>query len=146
MLMYGCYRKDDASNPEVFLTAASAILAEYSDEVIRYVTDPRTGLPSNLKWPPQASEVREACKSHASYLARIDKFANERRYEVPNEPIFSKVNRLKQRYISREVLADGIEHAEFLLLAKDFPPGSEFVGALRRVYAPERTPSPEPRQ
>ena len=61
--MFSCYRKADADTPEIFLDAAAAILAEYPDEIIVRVTDPRVGLPSRLKWPPQPSEIKEACES-----------------------------------------------------------------------------------
>ncbi len=60
--MFACWRKTDADTPEVFLDAAVAILSDYPDEIIIKVTDPRTGLPSKLKWPAQPSEVREACE------------------------------------------------------------------------------------
>lgn len=69
-MMYACYRKDEAHNPEVFSAAVAAILTDYPREVIEYVTDPRTGLPGSSKWPPQPSEVKEACESRAYDLHR----------------------------------------------------------------------------
>lgn len=61
--MYACFRRDDAADAEVFMDAAIAILATYPDDVIIDVTDPRTGIPSQQKWPPQPFEVTEACKA-----------------------------------------------------------------------------------
>lgn len=61
--MYDCYRRNDASNADVFLRAATKILARYPDDVIETVTDPERGLPGTLKWPPQPSEVKEACEA-----------------------------------------------------------------------------------
>lgn len=59
--MFGCYRKGDANDPETYTLAIAAVLAEYTPDVVRQVTDPRSGLPSRLKWLPSVSEVKEAC-------------------------------------------------------------------------------------
>lgn len=60
--MYACYRREDAAQAETMLDAVAAVLAEYPEEVIRHVTDPRTGLPGRMKFPPAVAEVREACE------------------------------------------------------------------------------------
>ena len=46
----------------------TAILAEYPKEVIRYVTDPRTGIPRKSKFMPNPAEVSEACDRATEYL------------------------------------------------------------------------------
>lgn len=61
-MMYKCWRRDDASDPETFIDAAAAILADYPTDVIVLVTDPRSGLAGKLKWPAQPSEVKDACE------------------------------------------------------------------------------------
>lgn len=66
--MFGCYRKAEASEPEIYAAATSAVLSEYSQEVIDYITDPRTGLPSTSKWLPSVYEVRQACNQRSEYL------------------------------------------------------------------------------
>ena len=60
--MFGCYRKDDAHDPDTYAAAISAVLAEYPEGVVRYVTDPRTGLPRKMKFLPSVAEVSEACE------------------------------------------------------------------------------------
>lgn len=67
-ILFGCYRKADANDPEIYTMAVAATLAEYEPEVVEYVTDPRTGLPAKLKWLPSVAEVREACESRKEYL------------------------------------------------------------------------------
>jgi hypothetical protein len=69
--MYGCYRKAEADDATIFLDAAAAILSDYPDEVILLVTDPRTGIPGKLKWPPQPSEVKEACEAAMAPIRRL---------------------------------------------------------------------------
>ena len=49
-ILFGCYRKGDANDPETYTAAITAILAEYEPEVIQRVTDPRTGIPRQLKF------------------------------------------------------------------------------------------------
>lgn len=62
-LLFGCYRKGDANDPETYTAAVTAILADYSPEVIRRVTDPRTGIPRKLKFMPNPAEVAEECEA-----------------------------------------------------------------------------------
>lgn len=71
--MFGCYRKAEASDPEIYAAATASVLAEYSEEVVDYVTDPRTGLPSRSQWLPSVFEVRKACNEHADWLDKIAK-------------------------------------------------------------------------
>lgn len=60
-LLFGCYRKGDANDPETYTAAVAAVLAEYENEVIRRVTDPRTGIPRKNKFLPNPAEVSDAC-------------------------------------------------------------------------------------
>ena len=53
------------------MTSLGAVLEQFPDEVIVYVTDPRTGIQRRSKWPPTISEVVEACEQHQEYLARM---------------------------------------------------------------------------
>lgn len=70
-LMFGCYRKAEASDPEIYAAATASVLSEYPEEVIDFITDPRTGLPSTSQWLPSVYEVRMACKERADHLAKI---------------------------------------------------------------------------
>lgn len=40
----GCYRRDEAHDPETFVSALALVLSEYSMDVIEYAADPRTGI------------------------------------------------------------------------------------------------------
>lgn len=71
-LLFGCYRKGDANDPEVYTAAIAAILSEYPQEVVDYVTDPRTGLPRKLKFMPNPAEVSEACEERKRFVAKRD--------------------------------------------------------------------------
>jgi hypothetical protein len=71
-LMFGCYRKAEASDPEIYAAATASVLSEYPPEVIDYITDPRTGLPSKSQWLPSVFEVRRACEEHQDYLRKVE--------------------------------------------------------------------------
>lgn len=61
-LLLGCYRTGDANDPEVYTAAAIAVLSDYPLDVVQRVVDPRSGLPSRIRWLPTVSEIREACQ------------------------------------------------------------------------------------
>jgi hypothetical protein len=73
-VLFAYYRKVDADVPSAFIDAAIAILADYPRDVIEEVTCPRRGIPTmefedqrtgkhyRLKWPPQPSEIKDACE------------------------------------------------------------------------------------
>lgn len=67
-LLFGCYRKGDANDPETYTAAITAILADYDDEVIVHVTDPRTGIARTNKFMPNPAEVAEACDAAKEYF------------------------------------------------------------------------------
>ena len=57
-LLFACYRKDEAHDPQTYSAAVAAVLGDgYSREVVEYVTDPRTGIPSKQKFLPAVVEV-----------------------------------------------------------------------------------------
>lgn len=43
------------------MRAFVSVLARYPDSVVIAVTEPATGIPSKLKWPPSIAEVVKAC-------------------------------------------------------------------------------------
>ena len=67
--MFGCYRKADANDPDTYVAAVAAILAEYDSEIIRIVTDPRQGIARESKWMPNIAELDEFCKSKKDLIA-----------------------------------------------------------------------------
>ena len=71
-VLFGCYRRGEANDPEGYTAAIAAILSEYSPEVIQHVTDPRTGLPRKTNFLPTVQEVDLACMAHAEWCAKRD--------------------------------------------------------------------------
>lgn len=74
--MFGCYRKDEVSNPEFYLTAAVGVLTRYSEQTILKITDPVRGLPATSKFLPSIAEIKTACEieqTHFEATAASDK-------------------------------------------------------------------------
>jgi len=97
-MMFGCYRKQDANDPEIYVAAVTAILSEYPDSVIETVTDPRTGLPSKIKWLPTVAEVKSECESHM-YRVRYQEAWNKRVADQAAEREVSKPSPETQKKI-----------------------------------------------
>lgn len=104
-LLAGCYRKDDAADPEVYAGAIAAVLAEYPPDIVQQVTDPRSGLPSRLQWLPSVKEVRDECESIdarrrrlAEMAAREEQQLRERREFEASQARKPSYEQLKAKY------------------------------------------------
>jgi hypothetical protein len=71
--LFSAYRRDDFADAEGFVAQLGVILCEFSEEVVIYVTSPRTGLQRRSKWPPAISEVIDACEEHQFHVERLRK-------------------------------------------------------------------------
>lgn len=60
-LLFGCYRRDEAADPEVYFSAAIAVFSEFTPDIVEYATDARTGLPIKHKTLPAIADIREFC-------------------------------------------------------------------------------------
>ena len=104
-LLMACYRKDDATNPEIYAAALTSVLCCYSEEIVRHVTDPRTGIASRDKWLPSIAEVRAACDNQARLVDDRRRFEarEEARRNPPDVPQIgvdrkAVVARMKERF------------------------------------------------
>jgi hypothetical protein len=59
--LLGCYPAGKPADPQVYVAAVTAVLANYPNEIVRRVTDPVSGLPSRCKFLPTIAELTEAC-------------------------------------------------------------------------------------
>jgi hypothetical protein len=70
-MLFSAYRRDDFTDAEGFAVQLGTVLADFPEEVVTYVTSPKTGLQRRMKWPPTISEVLDACEQHQDYLNRL---------------------------------------------------------------------------
>lgn len=81
-----CYRTGEANNPETFGAAIAAVLSDYPLDVVQYVCDPRTGLPSSSTWMPNCAEVKAACNERVAWLHKVERFQNWGKKPLEIEP------------------------------------------------------------
>lgn len=53
------------------MVSLGAVLEQFPDEVITYISDPRTGIQRRSEWPPTISKVVDACEQHQDFLAKL---------------------------------------------------------------------------
>jgi hypothetical protein len=76
-VLFACYRRGDANDPERYVMAIATILMSYSEEIINDVTDPRTGISTREKFrafPPNSGELKAYCDERDAYLTRINTY------------------------------------------------------------------------
>lgn len=66
-LMFGCYRRGDANDPDTYVAAITAMLSSYPEDVIKDVTHPVSGLPGRITYLPSVAEVRQECEAKVAY-------------------------------------------------------------------------------
>lgn len=95
-LLFGCYRKGDANDPETYVAAITAVLSRYEEQVIRAVTHPAKGLPIRTQFLPTVKEVFDACEEIAApkreaeaRKKRIEKQISERD-EMEALPVYAR--------------------------------------------------------
>jgi len=95
-VLFGCYRRGDANDPERYVAAIAAVLSDYDFELMKEVTDPRTGICTTEKFMtfmPNAGELKVYCEAQAARRERLKRLgerrvpvAPERRLEPPEQP------------------------------------------------------------
>ena len=102
-MLFQCYRKDEVHDSEVYVAAVAATLSEWPKAVIDYVTDPRTGIPSESKWVPNVAEVRAACSKEASRRDVLSKPSVVFDHSTPPPPV--KPGQIDSKEFNRRVAA-----------------------------------------
>ena len=82
-LMFGCYRKGDANDPDTYVAAVAMVLSRYSAEIVQAITDPFSGLPSRKTesgWSglPDVADVKLACETEATRRERYKQLGSRK--------------------------------------------------------------------
>jgi hypothetical protein len=73
-VLFGSYRRGDANDPDAYVAAIAAVLSGYETDLIREVTDPRTGICTTEKYMsfmPNAGELKVYCEGVAARRERV---------------------------------------------------------------------------
>ncbi len=97
-MLFGAYRADQYADPDGFMVSLGMVLEQYADEIVVYVTDPRTGVQRGSVWPPSIAEVVRACVVRNAELQRTERYRNwgrnnDRKLESPkgNRPSYEEL-------------------------------------------------------
>lgn len=77
-VLFGCYRRGDANDPDAYVAAIAAVLSTYEPDLIRRVTDPRTGISTTEKFRtfmPNSGELKAYCEEQAVVADRVRRYA-----------------------------------------------------------------------
>lgn len=88
-LMFGCFRKGEANDPDTYVAAITATLSKFPREVITAVTHPTEGLPIKQEWLPSVKNVYDACEAEMAPIKQrqarekriAEQFAERDRFE-----------------------------------------------------------------
>lgn len=91
-LLFACYRRADAADPDGYLAAITAVLLQYDSDLIREVTDPRFGISTTEKhasFMPTSGELKRYCEAEAERKSRLKRLGdlpkpNPLRLAAPN--------------------------------------------------------------
>lgn len=70
-MLFSGYRLDQYADPEGFMAQCLAVLADYPEVVVLYVTEPRTGIQRTSKFVPSIAEIVKACDSRLDHLQKV---------------------------------------------------------------------------
>ena len=141
--LFGCYPRNEANDPEIFLTAATALLASYPEAVAERVCDPIRGLPVKNKFLPAIAEIREACEREMVWFDTVERRERDRRHTAevlaPVLPPPAPMDRLRVRQTADELLAELNAKGEPRKI--DFrPPRSPSEAGIARRHFEARLP------
>jgi hypothetical protein len=117
MILFSCYRKDEAHDATSYCAAVASTLACYDRAVVDHVTDPRVGIASEMKFLPAVAEVRTFCNQAAARMKLHAK--DEQRVAVP--------------FVPPEIKPGQVDYAGFLKAAAEGKTKSRPVGRFEKV-------------
>jgi hypothetical protein len=116
-MICGCYRRDEAQNPEQFAAALALVLGDYDCAVVDYAADPRTGVAAEFPMGlPNVGQVRELC----------DRVARR-------QAILALPNAKPKPFVPPPVRDGEITYDQFLEMAKDNKTKARPVGRFETI-------------
>jgi hypothetical protein len=73
-MMFSGYPRSDFTDPAAAALSMCAVFEDYSDAIIKYSTDPKTGVQRKYKWPPKIAEVVEFCDAQVEHIAKMERY------------------------------------------------------------------------
>lgn len=81
--LFAAYRTDQYADPDGYVASLGMVLEQYPEDVVDFITNPRTGIQRTSKFPPTISEIVQACDARVADLKKQERYRNWGRSEVP---------------------------------------------------------------
>ena len=81
-MLFASYRRTDAHDPDGYVAAIAAVLSLYDDDLMREVTDPRTGIGTSEKFRafmPNAGELKDYCEGIMAHREKMKRMGPKAR-------------------------------------------------------------------
>jgi len=109
-ILFGYYPRNEANDPEIFITGATAMLSSYPEIVVERVCDPIRGLPAKSKFLPSIAEIRAACETEMVWFDTVERRSRDRKHTAkvlePMLPPPAPMDRLRVRQAADELRAE----------------------------------------
>jgi hypothetical protein len=107
--LFGYYPRNDANDPELFLTGATTMLASYPEIVVDRVCDLLRGLPAKSKFLPSIAEIRAACELEMVWFDTVERRERERRHTaevLAPAPLATAESRARVAAVAADLIAE----------------------------------------
>lgn len=85
--LMGCYRRGDYPEPEIFMDGLRTLFRAYPESVVKHVTNPLTGVPGTISYPPTLAEIRRDCENKMRPLVEHEARLNRERERQQQEAL-----------------------------------------------------------
>jgi hypothetical protein len=118
-ILFGCYRRGDANDPDQYVASIAAVLTLYDRALIREVTDPRSGISTDEKhcdYMPNSGQLKVYCDTIRDRKFRMARLAAmpAMRPVIPLPPDRSTPGRRAKLFVH----ADAPQYARCVMLAE----------------------------
>jgi hypothetical protein len=103
--MFGCYRRGDANNPEGYVASIAAVLSLYEPDIVRDVSDPRTGISTSGKFAsfmPNSGELKIYCDEIRNRRARVSHLGSLKKSPPPLRIVDGRPGRRANLFVPTE--------------------------------------------
>lgn len=69
-ILLGCFKWDDAGNPEIITRAVIEMCCQYPEWAVKAVTDPLDGMPAHFSRMPALAEIKAALEDQVGFIRR----------------------------------------------------------------------------
>lgn len=82
-IIFSAYRTDQYGDPEGYIDSLNLVFGQYPNDVVKYVSDPRTGVQRDCEWPPTIAKIVAACDARMGEIAKLKRLQDWGKPDAP---------------------------------------------------------------